>query len=138
MWGDADERHLASLFQAIARDDPSAADEFFFPHDAFMVLKGIADPGAYWTILHRHYERDIHTLHARVPAGARYARFELSHRATWQEIRSEANALPYWAIRHSLVHYAVDGTDGTFEVNVLIDWGPRWYVTHLSPNPVVR
>jgi hypothetical protein len=130
-WGDADERHVASLFTAIQRDDPSLASDFFFPHDAFMVLKGIADPGGYWTILHRHYERDIHALHAVVPGGARYARFE-PKRATWQAMRTEANALPYWAVRHSLVHYTVDGADRTFELHVIIDWGPRWYVTHLS------
>jgi len=133
-WATDDEAHVRALFEAIQRDAPEHARDFFFPRDPFLVLKGIADPGHYWDILFRHYERDIHALHASTPGidHATYARFEMSRRATWQAPRTEANALPYWAVRHSRIHFDVGGHDQTIELHVVINWGPRWFVTHLA------
>lgn len=130
--GDATER-AARLFDAILRDDPELARDFFFPLEAFLVLKGIADPGRYWNVLWSHYERDIHALHAEVPAGSTFDRFVLARRGGWVARREEANALPYWASRHSFIHYRAPNEDRErrFEVRTLINWGPRWYITHL-------
>lgn len=123
----------ARLFEAIVHDTPDLALELFFPRGPFLVLKGIADPGHYHDVLVNHYVRDIHTLHAELPdlSRAHFVGLELSRRATWQAVRSEANALPYWAVRHSLLRYTVDGAERSVEVRALIHWGPRWYITHL-------
>jgi hypothetical protein len=123
----------ARLFDAIVHDAPDRAMDAFFPRGPFLALKGIDDPGRYHGVLVRHFAQDIHALHAELPdlARARFTGLTMSRRATWQAIRSEANALPYWAVRHSTLDYSVDGAPRTVEVKVLIHWGQRWYVTHL-------
>jgi hypothetical protein len=130
--GDLSER-AARLFDAIVHDAPERAMDAFFPRGPFLVLKGIDDPGRYHGVLVRHFVHDIHALHAELPdlARARFAGLTMSRRATWQAVRSEANALPYWAVRHSTLDYLVDGVARSIEVKVLIHWGPRWYITHL-------
>lgn len=129
--GDAVDR-AQRLFEAIQRDDPQHAADFFFPQAPFRVLKGIADPDRYWRVLFRHYERDIHALHEELPEGAVFDRFVMTRRGGWVERRQEANALPYWASRHDWVYYRVGERERRFEIRTLINWGPRWYVTHLT------
>lgn len=128
--GDAAER-AERLFEAILRDEPEHAREFFFPLEPFRALKGIAQPERYWNVLYAHYERDIHALHTEIPAGATFVRFEMTRRGGWVERRQEANAIPYWASRHDWIVYLVDGRERRLEVRTLINWGPRWYITHL-------
>lgn len=121
------------LFEAIQRDDPEHARDFFFPREPFSVLKGIASPDRYWNVLWGHYERDIHELHATLPqiAEGTFDRLQMSRRGGWVAVREEANALPYWACRHSFVYYRAGEREHRFELRTLINWGPRWYVTHL-------
>ncbi len=128
--GDAAER-AARLFEAIQRDEPEHARDFFFPLEPFRVLKAIAEPERYWNVLWGHYERDIHALHAEVGEGATFDRLELGRRGGWVDRRQEANAIPYWAARHAFVHYRAGDAERRFELRTLINWGPRWYVTHL-------
>lgn len=130
--GDLAER-AAQLFAAIQRDDPASVRDFFFPREPFSVLKGIANPDRYWNVLIEHYERDIHELHASLPgiADGTFDRFVMSRRGGWVEPRQEANALPYWACRHSWIYYRAGGREQRFEIRTLINWGPRWYITHL-------
>ncbi len=131
--GDADER-ARRLFDAIASDDPRRAADLFFPREAFLLVKRMSDPGAYWDRLFAHYERDVHALHDALPdlARATFDRLEIVPRGGWVAVGEEANALPYWVSRHSVLHYTVDGDPRSFEVRVLITWDDRWYVTHLS------
>lgn len=125
------ETRARELFDAIVADEPERARRFFFPRDPFLILKGIANPGGYWDRLYAHYERDIHELHATIPEGAAFERFAPSRRGGWVARREEANALPYWAMRHSFVHYRAGDREQRFEIRTLINWGPDWYVTHL-------
>lgn len=129
--GDAAER-ARRLFEAIQRDEPEHAADFFFPQAPFRVLKGIADPDRYWRVLWRHYGRDIHALHEELPEGAVFDRFVMTRRGGWVERRQEANALPYWASRHDWVYYRVGERERRFEIRTLINWGQRWFITHLS------
>ena len=128
------DENASRLFGAVVSDNAESVKNFFFPRDAFLILKGIAAPGAYHDLLSRHYADDIHALHQSIAnvAHAHFTRFEFSRRRTWQSVRSEANALPYWSVRHSKVHYEVDGRAQEFEIRTLINWGPHWYVTHLK------
>ena len=122
---------MARLFSAIQADDPEPVRDLFFPREPFLILKGIADPARYWGVLMSHYERDIHEMHETLPADATFDHFVLSRRGGWIERREEANALPYWCSRHSFVYYRVGERERRFEIRTLINWGERWYVTHL-------
>lgn len=122
------------LFEAIVRDDPARAEDFFFPRDAFNLVKAMARPDRYYERLHQRYVADIHTLHASVKdlARAEFVSLELGRRGAWVKPREEGNHLPYWAARHASLHYRVGDEPRALEVRVLITWGPRWYVIHLS------
>src|SRR5206468_1163848 len=52
-----------ALFAAIAQDAPAQAEPCFFPREAFLRVKAIADPGRYWDQLHTRFAKDIHGLH---------------------------------------------------------------------------
>jgi hypothetical protein len=121
-----------SLLLAIVKDDPTLADAFFFPRDAFTQLKAIAKPERYWDKLHKRFQEDIHKLHATVPAHAEFVRLELTPRGGWVRPGEEGNKLSYWAARHAWLHYRVGADQKKIEVRVLITWQQRWYVIHLS------
>ena len=131
--GDAAER-ASRLFDAIVRDDPTLAEDFFLPQDAFRLIKAMSDPDTLWTRIHAAYEEDIHELHASIEGVERatFVRLDLSRRRSWVVLREESNRLPYWAQRHNTLVYAVDGTEHTLEVRTMIAWDDRWYITHLS------
>lgn len=133
--GDAEDR-ARLLFEAILHDDPARAEPFFFPREAFLVIKAMARPERYYDRLHARFARDIHALHAAIPerdrANARFERLELVRRGGFVRVGEEGNRLPYWASRHSFVHYRVGEARRKLEVRVLITWGERWYVIHLS------
>jgi hypothetical protein len=122
------------LFEAIVRDDPQAAAGVFFPRAAFLLVKDIRDPGRYYDRLQRRFESDIHVLHGRLrdPKAAEFVRFELASRGGFVREREEGNRLPYWASRHSFLHFRNAGKADRFEVRVLITWDDRWYVIHLN------
>lgn len=128
------EAKVRRLFDAIVHDDPARAMDLYFPREAFLLVKAIADPGGYHDRLLRRYVQDIHDLHASTPdlARAEYERFELVRRGGWVAVREEGNRLPYWVSRHSWLHYRVDGQPRRLEVRVLITWDDEWYVTHLN------
>lgn len=132
--GDADAR-ARRCFDAIVRDEPALATDFFLPKEAFRAIKGIADPDALWDRIFRAYEGDVHELHAVLGADAsraEFVRLEPSRRRAWVRVREESNRLPYWAQRHSWIVYRVGDEERRFEVRTMIAWDDRWYVTHLS------
>jgi hypothetical protein len=131
--GDLEEKARA-LFAAIQQDKPELASNFFFPRDAFLLVKAIPDPGKYWDKLFARYQQDIHALHRSLPQleHAEYERFELVKRGGWVKVKEEGNHLPYWVSRHSFLHYRVGQKREKLEVRVLITWDDHWYVTHLS------
>ena len=128
------ERRARQLFQAILRDDPQLAEGVFFPRSAFLLVKDLRDPGAYFDQLHARFAADNHALHKRLPGleHAQFERFELARRGGFVAVREEGNRLPYWASRHSLLHYTSQATHHHFEVRVLITWDDEWYVIHLN------
>lgn len=122
------------LFEAIVADAPERAEEVFFPRAAFLLVKDIPDPGKYYDRLKRRFELDVHALHASIedPTNAKFERFELASRGGFVRVREEGNRLPYWASRHSFIHYRTAGKLERLEVRVLISWDDRWYVIHLN------
>lgn len=124
----------AQLFDAIVRDKPELARAVFFPREAFLLVKAMERPERYYARLDERFAADIHRLHAALVGHARaeFVRLDLGRRGGWVRRGEEGNRLPYWAARHATLHYRVDGQPKTLEVRVLISWGPRWYVIHLS------
>jgi hypothetical protein len=122
------------LFDAIVHDDAARARAVFFPREAFLLVKDIPNPGQYYDRLLRRFEQDVHTLHAGLqgPAQAQFERFELATRGGFVRVHEEGNRLPYWASRHSFLHYRSGGRAQRLEVRVLISWDDRWYVIHLN------
>jgi hypothetical protein len=122
------------LFDAILHDQPERAADFFFPREAFVLVKAMARPERYHARLARRFEADIHALHqtlATTPE-ATFERLELTRRGAWVRAGEEGNRLPYWAARHARLHYRVGQQKRALEVRVLISWGSRWYVIHLG------
>ena len=126
------ERRARMVFDAVVKDDPALAESAFFPRDAFLLVKDIRDPGRYYDQLHARFVADIHALHRKLPSDVRFERFELARRGAFMRVREEGNRLPYWASRHSVLHYSSRGNACSFEVRVLITWDDQWYVIHLN------
>ena len=61
-----------------------------------------------------------------------FGRRAIGSRGGWVAVREEGNALPYWSSRHASIVYRVGEEERRTEVRVLITWGERWYVAHLS------
>jgi hypothetical protein len=122
------------LFEAIVTDRPELAAGLFFPRDAFVLVKAMAKPERYYDKLRQRFDTDIHALHrsTRDLTRAEFVRLELTRRGGWVKPGDEGNRLPYWAARHALLHYRVGSEPRSLEVRVLISWGARWYVIHLS------
>ena len=125
---------IRALFEAIVADDPSLAADAFFPRAAFLLVKAMAKPQNYYDKLRKRFDVDIHTLHRELPgiAHAEFDHFELAQRGGFVAPNEEGNRLPYWASRHSRLHYRVGQVVQSFEVRVLITWDDHWYVIHLS------
>lgn len=121
------------LLAAVAADDPALGRGFFFPAEAFDLVKDMAAPGNYHRKLVRWYEEDIRALHRRFASGDWKVQGVALGRCKWKEAGREANKLPYWSCRRSTVTAADGARTRRFDIEVLINWGDRWYVTHLGP-----
>ena len=128
---------VQALWQAIAKDDPSAGQPFFFPRSAYLQVKAISDPaGDYQNRLLANYADDIHALHAQLGADASRAQFAgidvSDDQAVWVTPGQEYNQLPYWRVYGTRLRYTVDGAEQSFPVTSLISWRGEWYVVHLG------
>jgi hypothetical protein len=123
----------ASLLRAVAADDPSLAHAFFFPADAFDLVKDLPVPGNYHRKLLSSYDEDIRAVHQRFRGGTWRVDELRFGTCKWKEPGSEGNKLPYWSCYRNLL-VARDGEHTRrLEIQALINWGDRWYVTHLGP-----
>lgn len=121
------------LLKAFAANDPSVAADFFFPADAFDLVKDLPVPGRYHRKLVRWYEEDIKEARGRFASGEwKIENVELG-RCRWKEPGTEGNKVAYWSCRGNVVTARTEEKTRRFEINVLINWGERWYVTHLGP-----
>lgn len=122
------------LIASIEKNDAAAARPFFFPRDAFLRLKAMKGADRYYDEeLLKLYDRDIGKAHEQLKGqtGWRLAAFEKG-RCVWKEKGTEYNEVPYWSCYRNKIHLEKDGTKVTIPLRTLINWGPRWYVTHLK------
>ena len=129
----AAEAGAKELIAAIAAGDPARARGFFFPADAFDLVKDLPVPARYHRKLVGWYDEDIMKEHRRFRKGDwRFEKLELG-RCRWKEKGTEGNKLPYWSCRGNFVTATDGNRKRRFEIRVLINWGRNWYVTHLGP-----
>jgi hypothetical protein len=122
------------LFDAIVQNEPTLADDFFFPAAPFVPLKDVADPAKYFAQLLAAYHRDITALHrSRTSwADARFVSFELGTSPTWVKPGDEYNKIGYFRTFHGKLRTGISGTPHIIEVRTIISWDGKWYVTHLG------
>jgi hypothetical protein len=121
------------LFEAIAKDDPSLAEPFWFPKEPFIPLKDVKGPGKYWENLHTTYVDDIHALHRKRKSwdDATFVSFTVGSKPKWVKPGDEANKIGYYRSFRGTLAFTVDGKPEEMEVHTIITWQGRWYITHL-------
>jgi hypothetical protein len=131
---DLDER-ATHLLDAVARNDPAAADDFFFPKAPFIPLKEVGNPARYFDQLLATYHRDIRTLHATQKdwTGAAFVSFEIGTAPTWVAPGKEYNRIGYFRTFGGKLRYRMGEKSKEIPVSTIISWDGRWYVTHLLP-----
>jgi hypothetical protein len=135
--GDAFAARVASLWDAIVRDEPDRALPFFFPLAAYQQVKDVPDPASDWRRrLVAAYRHDIHALHARLGDDADRAKLVAldvpDARARWVDPGEEYNRIGYYRVFGSRLRYDVEGAARAFDVKSLISWRGEWYIVHLS------
>jgi hypothetical protein len=121
------------LFEAIAHDDPSLGEAFWFPKEPFLPLKDVKGPDKYWDTLHGSYVEDIHALHRKRKSweGAIFTSFTVGSAPKWVKPGEEANKIGYYRSFRGMIAYAIEGHAAEIEVRTMITWQGRWFVTHL-------
>jgi hypothetical protein len=124
--------HVAAALSVGGSND--AALDFFLPLDPFLAIKDMNGARGYHSQLIRMYRQDLDAYRAQFAPGAtiEFLRFERSSACTWMSIGREANRLPYWSCYGSRLIVRVAQREVSLRVHVLINWGDRWYVTHLG------
>ncbi|HMC39010.1 MAG TPA: hypothetical protein VKI19_05055 [Acidimicrobiales bacterium] len=127
---------MEDLLRAVAAGQPGLATDAFFPQQAYIQVKAIADPvHDYQTRLIGNYDRDILTLHSEAdPSGGP---LPLDHMyvpptAEWIQPGVEANKGSYWRVYGSRVFFRIGGQLHYFTIASLISWRGEWYVVHLN------
>jgi hypothetical protein len=127
----------ATLWDAIAHDEPDRAMPFFFPVTAYAQVKDVSNPASDWrSRLVSAYKRDIHGLAKRLGKNAdaaKLVRIEVQdERAKWVEPQEEWNKIGYYRVYGTKLVYEVEGKERSFEISSLISWRGEWYVVHLT------
>ncbi len=123
----------AALLDAIATRSPEKATSFFFPEEAFDLVKDIPKPERYHRRLLTWYEEDIRKEHPRFKTGEWRVTDVALGRCKWKDIGTEQNKIAYWSCIGNFVTAVSGDKKRRFEIRVLINWGDTWYVTHLGP-----
>jgi hypothetical protein len=128
------ERRVRSLFEAIAKNEPELARDFFFPRAAYEKVKAIKNPGRDWEArLWKLFVRDVGHYHAKIGDRATFVRIEVPmDKAEWMKPHREGNAIGYHRVKRAqLVYRDGDGTERSLEITSMIAWRGEWYVVHL-------
>ncbi|HEY8075921.1 MAG TPA: hypothetical protein VIF62_17460, partial [Labilithrix sp.] len=112
--GAAFDARVATMWDAIVKDDPDRGMPFFFPVTAYEQVKALTNPAGDWRRrLVANYKRDIHALHARLgddADDAKLLRVEVpDERARWIEPGEEGNKLGYYRVYGTRIVYDVGG-----------------------------
>ncbi|MBN2529990.1 MAG: tetratricopeptide repeat protein [Deltaproteobacteria bacterium] len=121
------------LLTAFTTNTVDDAMPFFFPAEAFNVVKDSPNPGRYHNKLLEWYKEDFQQERARFKdMGWKVDDIELGS-CNWKAPGTEANKVAYWSCTRNIVSASNGDKKRRFEIQVLINWGKDWYITHLGP-----
>lgn len=124
------------LFEAIQKDEPEIAMAMFFPREAFLQLKDVKDPSAYWDKLVKEYKAHIHSYHKKLGKKAAEAEFEALELNPKTQVyvapKKEFNKTGYNKVTKSKLKYKLKGKTKQLDLATMIDHDSKWYVTHLK------
>jgi hypothetical protein len=125
------------LWQAVVDGQPGDALSAFFPLNAYLQVKAVADPANDWrTRLVANFDQDIDALHTVLSSAAGPATFVgisvPTSTAVLVRPGVEFNRLTYWRVYNSRVEYRAAGVVKSFVIASMISWRGQWYVVHLS------
>ncbi|MEO8877118.1 MAG: hypothetical protein ABI461_16110 [Polyangiaceae bacterium] len=127
-------RHLV---EAIAHDDPTLAQDFVFPRDAYAASHDRSDASSLWDkkVL-ALFARDVHTLHKKIKNSthATYLSFDLGHEVRQITPNSKDFNRPLWRVKHSKITVSIDGKTERIDIAEMMGWRGAWYVTRLRGN----
>jgi hypothetical protein len=128
---------VSALFSAIQSDDPSRAEAFFFPLEAYELVKDVQKPARDWKFrLIANFRRDVHDYHEKLGKRAGEAHLvglELAEKnVRWMKPGSEGNKLGYFRVTHSKLRYELDGKTRSLDVTSFISWRGDWFLVHLN------
>jgi hypothetical protein len=124
-------RHLV---EAIAHDDPTLAQDFVFPRDAYAASHDRSDASSVWDkkVL-ALFQRDVHALHKKIKnsAHATFLSFDLGHEVQQITPKPKDFNRPLWRVKHSKITVSIDGKTDRIDVPEMMGWRGAWYVTRL-------
>ena len=128
---------MATLWQGIVSGSPAAARPAFFPENAYLQLKTIANPASdYTNRLLADFAADLGAAHALLGQEAGTATLvavkvpeQYGH---WIPPGVCDNDVGYYEVANSRVVYQEDGALRSFGIASLISWRGQWYVVHLG------
>jgi hypothetical protein len=124
--------------------DASKSVHKMFPRDAFLKLKDMPGSEQYYNKLLGWFEDDVKKEMAKHVNAVSFQLKEFKPGpCKWKKVGSEYNKVAYWSCRRSKASYSVTLKDGkevsdTLEILTMINWGNKWFVTHLGPIPAEK
>jgi len=124
-------RHLV---EAIAHDDPSLAQDFIFPRDAYAASHDRSDASSLWDKkVMALFARDVHALHKKIKSSAHatFLSFDLGHEVQQIQPKLKDFNRPLWRVKHSKITISIDGKTERIDIAEMMGWRGAWYVTRL-------
>jgi hypothetical protein len=128
---------MASLWDAVVRNDARLGRPAFFPRSAYEQLKAIPNAGGDWeNRLFGDFALDVaaaHELVAGDPASAKLVEVHVvDSYAHWIAPGICANSIGYYEMPNARVVYDYRGGEHSFGIASMISWRGVWYVVHLG------
>jgi hypothetical protein len=122
-----------SLFTALQINDTSSARTLFFPEAEFVALKDIKDPLTYHKQLLSELDRDVNKLHTQLSAfkDLKYLSWKRGG-CKWKAVGTEYNKIAYWSCYRNRIIAESSGGKIEIDLKTLINWGDKWFITHLG------
>jgi hypothetical protein len=126
---------MRALWRAVVGDSVSAGLPAFFPVDAYVQVKAIADPRADFAArLVGEFRLDLDAAHRLLgadPGGARFLRV-IVPAAHWVPPGACFNRIGYYEVPNSRLVYRQRGVVRSFGIASMISWRGVWFVVHLG------
>jgi hypothetical protein len=125
---------MTKLWRGIVAGSVSTALPAFFPEQAYVRLKAVADPaGDFRNRLLGSYRLDLAAAHALVSGADRLLTVNVpTQYAHWVSPGACLNRIGYYEVPNARVVYSGRGGTRSFGIASMISWRGVWYVVHLG------